>query len=169
MGPAGGPPRNVPPAVEVGDRPHPSALRTAGTRPILGAMRKTILLATLVLAPGLAAAQISAHAGISIDLPVVLPQLVVVSPGIQVVPQVQHEVFFTNGFYWVRHDNGWYRSTSHRGGWVVVKPGKLPPGLAKMPPGKYKNWKPAKAQAKPAKHHADAGHGNGKGNGNNKH
>jgi hypothetical protein len=119
-------------------------------------MKKTALLA--VLLPGLAAAQVSASAEIRFDLPVVLPQLVVVSPGVQVVPSVPHEVFVVDGFYWVRHDGAWYRSKSHRGGWALVKAGKVPPGLVRIPPGKYKNWKPEKGE----KHGGHDGHGNGK-------
>jgi hypothetical protein len=133
-------------------------------------MRKIALLAFLLL-PGLAAAQVSASAQVRIDLPVVLPALVVVSPGIQVVPEIENEVFYTNGYYWCRHGGSWVRSKSHRGGWVVVAPASVPPGLAKMPPGKYKMWKPAK----PVKHHEGDGHeshgqynGNGNGNGNGK-
>jgi len=83
----------------------------------------------------------------AIGLPVVLPQLVVVSPGIQVVPGVQEEVFFVDGFYWARRDRVWYRSPSHTGGWVVMPGRGVPPGLARIPPGKYKNWKGGRAVA----------------------
>ncbi|HSN92953.1 MAG TPA: hypothetical protein VLS93_17105 [Anaeromyxobacteraceae bacterium] len=114
-------------------------------------MKKTILLALFL--PSLASAQISASAGIRIDLPVVLPQLVVVSPGIQVVPSVPYEVFYVNGFYWVREDGGWYRSRSHRGGWMLVPAARVPPGLVRIPPGRYKAWKPAKGEH--GGHHGD--------------
>jgi hypothetical protein len=103
-------------------------------------MRKLALL--LAFVPGLAFAQVFATAQVRIDLPVVLPQLVVVSPGIQVVPDVDHEVFFVNGFYWARHDRGWVRSKSHRHGWVVVPARHVPPGLVRIPPGHYRRWKP---------------------------
>jgi hypothetical protein len=103
----------------------------------------TLLLGTLLL-PGAAGAQIAARAGASIDvnLPIVLPQLVVVAPGVQVVPEVDEEVFFTNGFYWVRHGDGWYRSKSHRRGWVMVPGHRVPTRLAKFEPGHYRRWKP---------------------------
>ena len=105
-------------------------------------MRKLALL--LALAPGLAFAQVFASAQVRIDLPIVLPQLVVVSPGIRVVPDVDHEVFFVNGFYWARHDGGWVRSKHHRHGWMVVPARHVPPGLVKIPPGHYKRWKPGR-------------------------
>jgi hypothetical protein len=108
-------------------------------------MRKlTLALAGALLLPAIANAQIRASAGLSIDLPVVLPQLVVVQPGIQVVPECDHEVFFTNGYYWVREDDVWYRSRSHRGGWMVAPVRRVPAALVKIPPGHYKRWKPAK-------------------------
>lgn len=106
-------------------------------------MKKLLLL--LALSPALAQAQVQVQAGASftLDLPVVIPQLVIVQPGIQVVPDVDYEVFFVNGFYWTRHEGGWYRSRSPRAGWVYM-PRNVPPGLTRMPPGHYKRWKPAK-------------------------
>ncbi len=108
---------------------------------------KTLVLSIVVaaaLAPALASAQ-GASVEFRLDLPVVLPQLVVVSPGVQVVPDVDHEVFFVDGWYWVRQDAGWYRSRSHRGGWVLVGPRAVPSRLVSIPPGKYRRWKPAPA------------------------
>ncbi len=101
-------------------------------------MKKIALLVSVV--PALAFAQVGASASFRVDLPVVLPQLVVVQPGIQVVPDVETEVFFTNGYYWVREDGGWYRARDHRGGWVLVEPRRVPPGLVRIPPGQYKKY-----------------------------
>lgn len=111
-------------------------------------MRKTILPITLllgiVLAPAAAGAQIAARAGASIqlNLPVVLPQLVVVAPGVQVVPDVDEEVFFVDGFYYARHGDGWYRSKHHRRGWVLVPGHRVPARIVKFEPGRYRRWKP---------------------------
>jgi hypothetical protein len=109
------------------------------------------LLFLLALAPALATAQVQVQAGASftLDLPIVIPQLVVVQPGIQVVPDVEYEVFRANGFYWTRHEGGWYRSSSPRSGWVFMPRG-VPPGLSRMPPGKYKRWKPGHGGPAPA-------------------
>ncbi len=112
-------------------------------------MRKTlsiavaVAVAAAVLVPALASAQASVE--LRLALPVVLPQLVVVSPGVQVVPDVDEEVFFVDGYYWVRQDAGWYRSRSHKGGWVFVGPRAVPARLVKIPPGHYRRWKPAHA------------------------
>lgn len=114
-------------------------------------MRKNALgiaLAGALALPGLAAAQASASVELRLDLPVVLPQLVVVSPGVEVVSDLEHEVFLVDGFYWVRHDRGWYRSRNHRGGWILVPARGVPAKLVKIPPGKYKRFKPGKMKAR---------------------
>lgn len=111
-------------------------------------MKTTLLSISLALAllPAAGQAQVRASAGIQIDLPLVLPPLVVIQPGVQVVEDFDREVFFTDGFYWVRHDNGWYRSRSHRGGWALVPVRGVPARLVSLPPGHYKRWKRAKAE-----------------------
>ena len=146
------------------------------------AMRTTALfLAALLGLPSLAAAQASVD--IHFDIPAVLPRLVVVSPGVQVVPECREEVFFHDGWYWVRRDSYWYRSRDHRGGWVVVPGRQVPPRLVGLsPPGHYRNWKAEKEMAKEERkeerrrekeerrderreereeHHREHGHGHG--------
>src|SRR5512144_943001 len=99
-----------------------------------------LVVAAALAAPALALAQASVQ--LRLDLPVVLPQMVVVSPGVQVVPDVDEEVFFYNGWYWVRRDDGWYRSHSHRHGWYLVRPERVPRRLVAVPPGQYRRWHP---------------------------
>jgi hypothetical protein len=123
---------------------------------MLLAMKRT-LVALLVVTPGLALAQASISAGIRIDLPVVLPQLVVVSPGVQVVPEVEEEVFFVDRYYWVRRDRVWYRSRTHRGGWVVVPARAVPARIVEIPSGKYRRWVPP-GHAKRIEHRRDRRH-----------
>jgi hypothetical protein len=106
---------------------------------------RTILLALAVLIGLPAVARAQASVSLQLNLPVVLPQLVVVQPGVQVVPDVDEEVFFVDGYYWVRRDGGWYRSRSHRHGWVLVPGRGVPARIAGVPPGKYKRWKPVPA------------------------
>ncbi len=137
-----------------------------------------LVLAALIALPAVAEAQ--ASVGFHIDLPVVLPRLVVVSPGIQVVPECEEEVFFTNGYYWVRRDNGWWRSRSHRGGWAMAPVRAVPGRLGQFPPGQYRHWKAEKraekaykAEVKAARHDRDEGRdrdeGHGRGRGHGKH
>jgi hypothetical protein len=132
-----------------------------------------LCLAALIGLPATAGAQASVN--VHFDLPVVLPPLVVVSPGIRVVPEVHEEVFFHDGWYWVRRDDYWYRSHNHRGGWLLVPTPRVPPRLVAVPPGRYRNWKAEKAAYKAERKAAraaerddqrhDRGHGRGHGHG----
>jgi hypothetical protein len=70
-----------------------------------------------------------------------VPALVVVSPGVQVVPDYDEEVFFVNGWYWYRSGPTWYRTRDHRGGWVVAHGREVPRGLQRIPPGRYKHYR----------------------------
>lgn len=134
-------------------------------------MKRLVLV--LLLLPSLALAQ---SVGIHIDLPVILPRLVVISPGVEVVPEVDEEVFLVDGWYWCRHDGGWYRSRSHRGDWVLVPTRAVPARLVEIPEGRYRHWMPP-GQAKKLERRErmdrggddhqghDRGHGHGRGRG----
>lgn len=102
-------------------------------------MRALVLAALLV--PAIALGQIRISGDLNIDLPAIVPPLVVIEPGIRVVPDVDVEVFHVDGFYWTRHEGRWYRSDNPRHGWVH-RPRGIPPGLAKIKPGKYRRWRP---------------------------
>lgn len=106
-----------------------------------------LLVVATLAAPAPAHAQASVQ--LRLDLPVVLPQLVVVQPGVQVVPDVDEEVFLYNGWYWVRRDGGWYRSRSHRHGWYSVRPERVPRKLVGLPPGQYRRWHPERHPGRP--------------------
>jgi hypothetical protein len=104
-------------------------------------MRHLLLAAAIAassLLPQPAAAQASVQ--LRFDLPMVLPRLIVIEPGIQVVPMVNEEVFFVDGFYWVRRDDRWYRSQDHRRGWIYVDHRGVPPRLVRIPGGHYRHW-----------------------------
>ncbi|HEY0477284.1 MAG TPA: hypothetical protein VGD37_07150 [Kofleriaceae bacterium] len=52
---------------------------------------------------------------------VTTPELVVISPGVQVVADLDEPIFYSGNYYW-RNDGGyWYRSTSHTHGWARVE------------------------------------------------
>lgn len=112
-------------------------------------MRKTTLsiaLAGALSFPAAAAAQ-GLHAEINLQLPTVIPPMVVIQPGVQVIPEIGHEVFFVDGAYYARQGGGWYRAPSpHAARWVGVPVHAVPVALVKIPPGHYKNWKPSKAE-----------------------
>jgi hypothetical protein len=49
------------------------------------------------------------------------PELVVISPGVQVVADLDEPIFYSGNYYW-RNDGGyWYRSASHTHGWARVE------------------------------------------------
>ena len=98
-----------------------------------------VLVVLAVLSPAIAIAQVQVR--IQMNLPAVLPPLVVVEPGVQVVQDFDEEVFFVNGYYWIRRDGHWYRARDHRATWVYVEPRRVPPGLVRIPPGHYRHWR----------------------------
>ena len=127
---------------------------------------KALLLAAMLsfaLLPRPAVAQVSLRVELGIPLPP-SPTLLVVQPGIQVVAGYPEEVFFVGNHYWLRRDEGWYRSVHPRAGFVVVAPSRVPPGLARLPPGHYRNYGKAQAKAdrdawKAQKKAGKSGHG----------
>jgi hypothetical protein len=102
-----------------------------------------ILVVALWLSPTLVGAQVELRARLT--LPSirfeVAPPLVEVSEGVQVVPDYEEEVFYTDGWYWCRMNGGWYRTHNHRGNWMVVEPRYVPVTLVHIPPGKYRHHK----------------------------
>jgi len=100
----------------------------------------TVVLGVVVIPDRPARAQVSVQIAAPTIRFEVAPPLVVVSPGIQVVPEYQEEVFFVDGSYWYRSGPYWYRTSDYRGGWVVVERRYVPVALVKMPPGHYKHY-----------------------------
>jgi hypothetical protein len=50
------------------------------------------------------------------------PDLVTVSPGVQVIADYDEPIFYSDGFYWRFYGGGWYRSSYYTGGWVYARP-----------------------------------------------
>jgi hypothetical protein len=69
------------------------------------------------------------------------PALVVVQPGISVVRDHDEEVFFSNGYYWARQDQRWYRARDHRSGWERIEDRHVPLGIVQSPPGRYRHYR----------------------------
>lgn len=84
---------------------------------------------------------VSGEAEFRLNLPVVLPPLVVIEPGVSVVSSVDDEVFYSDGYYWARSGPGWYRSRDHRAGWSRVEPQHVPAPIARSAPGRYRNYR----------------------------
>lgn len=81
------------------------------------------------------------EADFRLSLPVLLPPLVVVHPGVSVVRDFDEEVFYADGYYWARQDRSWFRSHDHRRGWARVDQRHVPAPLAQAPPGRYRHYK----------------------------
>jgi hypothetical protein len=128
----------------------------------------TALLASAALAAPAAAAEVSVQ--VQVAAPAIRflapPPLVVVAPGIQVVADYNEEIFFFDGWYWVRMGPSWYRTKTYRGGWTVVAAPAVPAVLVKLPPGKFKKYKAAPPPQAPAYgargEHPGHGRGHGK-------
>jgi hypothetical protein len=91
--------------------------------------------------------QVGFSAGVNVHVaaPVVRfraePALVVVSPGVMVVPDYDREVYFANGFYWVYDGGVWFRTRNYRGGWVRVSGNYVPRGILRVPRGRYVHFR----------------------------
>ena len=119
-------------------------------------LTKTLLALALWVAPSMALAQVDLR--VHIPLPTIRfeapPPLVVVTEGVQVVPDRDDEVFYTDGWYWYRVEDRWYRTRNHRGGWILVERRYVPATLVGFPPGRYRRH-PGKGHAKHHLHHPD--------------
>ena len=134
-----------------------------------------LALAGIVTVPAVAEAQVGVD--VSVRLPTirfeVAPPLVVVSEGVQVVPDYREEVFYQEGWYWHRTPRAghWYRTRDYRGGWVLVERRHVPITLVGIPAGKYKHhkhhdhggWKHKRGKGHGHGHAHAHGHGHGRG------
>ena len=80
------------------------------------------------------------------------PALVVVSPGVMVVPDYDREIFFVNGFYWYNDGGIWFRTRHHRGGWVRVHGRYVPRTIVRYPRGRYVRFRGGKPWRRAAVH-----------------
>jgi len=72
---------------------------------------------------------------------VATPDLVYVSPGVQVIADYDQPIFYSDGFYWWNTGGLWYRSTYYTGGWVVAQP---PVAVMRIDrPHSYVRYRPA--------------------------
>jgi hypothetical protein len=106
----------------------------------VAAMKRLLLSLALGLSLLPARARAQVEMSIQIGVPV-SPPLVVVQPGIQVVENLDEEVFFVSGWYWCRRGDYWYRARGPRASFVYVEPRFVPYRLAYLPPpGHYRRW-----------------------------
>ena len=93
-------------------------------------MKKTVLAAMLMTLTTVMS--VPATAGVNVSVGISLPPLIVfeqapevmVMPdttGVYVVPDIDEEMFFWNGWWWRFWDGRWYRSQSYSRGWVYYR------------------------------------------------
>jgi hypothetical protein len=129
-----------------------------------------VLIVTILVSAGTAGKPKVVVVGPPFFLPPV-PPLVVISTGISVIPDFDHEVFVLSGFYWTFFDGHWYKSAGPKAKWIKVSIKHVPPGILRLPRGKYLKFKPGKPPgASPHMNKTRKGKGNkgGKGGGKNK-
>lgn len=80
---------------------------------------RSIVITAALLAAAATGCYTEADVGYTAGYAAPAPDLVYVSPGVQVVADYDYPVFFSDGVYW-RYDGGvWYRSPRWNGGWAV--------------------------------------------------
>jgi len=62
-----------------------------------------------------------------------LPPLMLLQSGVQVVPEMNEEMFFVSRYYWVCRGGVWYRTADWHGGWRPVRRGWVFPALVRIP------------------------------------
>ena len=120
-------------------------------------LRSRIVLFALLAAASSARADAVFQTSLTIALPQVLPRLVVVQPGVQVVEDLDEEVFFVDSWYWVRRGTFWYRARNPHATWVYADARFIPPGLRRIPAGQYRHyrhadWKEMQREEKERRH-----------------
>ncbi len=86
----------------------------------------TILLALTVVVPAPTMAEVGISIGISLPPPVVFaapPEVIVLpdAPDVYVIPDVDVDIFFWNGWWWRPWEGRWYRSRYYNRGWVYYR------------------------------------------------
>ena len=99
---------------------------------------RLLAIGALLLALTVSATQSEAGVNVSVNLPVLTfaaqPELVVI-PGtyVYMVPDIEADVLFYQGYWWRPYEGRWYRSRDYRRGWSYVDSRRIPGGLRSLP------------------------------------
>ena len=105
-------------------------------------MRKSCLLVVgallLVLIGSASQSEARVNVNIGVNLPAysfAAPPEVVVIPGtyVYMVPGINVDVLFYQGYWWRPYEGRWYRSRDYKGGWRYIAPARIPGGLRGLP------------------------------------
>jgi len=115
----------------------PGSVRPGPRRPLLKAVLGAFMMAGGLLTVGAlgAGCATTVGAGYYGD-----PDLVYVSPGVQVIADWNEPIFYADGYYWRSSGGLWYRSSYYTGGWAYAHP----PGaiLSIHSPHVYRHYRP---------------------------
>ena len=82
------------------------------------------------------------------------PDLVYVSPGVQVIADYNEPIFYSDGLYWRYSGGNWYRSHYYSGGWAYARP---PAAVLRIDrPYGYVRYRPSGWAARPRGTYATA-------------
>ena len=105
-------------------------------------MRKSCLLVIAALLLVMAGSATQSEAGVSVNIGVNLPPYmfaappaVVVIPGtyVYMVPDIDVDILFFQGYWWRPYQGHWYRSRDYKGGYRYIEPRSIPRGLRSLP------------------------------------
>ena len=105
-------------------------------------MRKSCLLVIgallLVLTDAATQSEAEVNVNVGINLPAIrfaAPPDVVVIPGtyVYMVPDIDVDILFFQGYWWRPYEGRWYRSRDYKGSWRYVAPASIPRGLRALP------------------------------------
>jgi hypothetical protein len=110
-------------------------------------MRRSLMLAALILVAAAVPARAEVRVDIGINLPG--PPAFAIIPGAPVyyAPQAPANIFFYSHQYWAFHGNGWYVGPTWNGPWAVVEPFYVPAPILRVPvryyhapPAHWRGW-----------------------------
>jgi len=105
-------------------------------REMIRKMRKSCLLVIGALLLVLTVSVTQSEAGV--NLPAIrfpAPPAMVVIPGtyVYMVPDIDVDVLFFQGYWWRSYEGRWYSSRDYKGGWRYIEPRSIPRGLRVLP------------------------------------
>jgi len=102
-------------------------------------MRILTVLFASVLATGCYATAGTGYGG-TVTATTVGPDLVYVSPGVQVIADYDEPIFYSNGYYWWNTEGTWWQSSRYTGGWREARP---PVAIVRIgEPHRYRHYRP---------------------------
>ncbi len=106
-------------------------------------LRRALLLAGLLFLslivlplPGIAQVGVGVRIGPPPPYRIAAPPPVVVIPGtyVYVVPDIDTDIFFFDGYWYRLYQNAWFSARSYNGPWIFVPGPRVPRALVELPP-----------------------------------